>query len=399
VLSPAEAMGDKRDRVRIVVEKLEEIDLEALLVTDIRNIRYLTGFTGSSGFILLSEDRSIFITDFRYKTQAEEEVSDFELRIEKGKLPDIMEKLVRELDLKTIGFEANAPFDHYKKLSERLSGIELTPATDLIETLRAVKDDEELIFIRRAIAIAEESFNSILNLLRPGIIEKDIALSLEYEIRKGGSGLLPFDIIVASGERSALPHATSSRRSLEEGDLVIIDWGAQSDGYFCDITRTFMVGSNPPSPTFNSPLNKGATPPILPLVRGGEGGVKGGMGGFSDKRKIYEIVLDAQKEAIQKVRPGMTFSELDAVARDFIEDAGYGEYFGHGLGHGVGLSVHEAPHIFWQGEGVLEEGMVFTIEPGIYIPGLGGARIEDMVLVKEKGAEVLTHLPKELLFI
>lgn len=359
-------MGKKeRERIKTVIEKFKRINLDALLITDIKNVRYLTGFTGSSGFILLSEDRSIFVTDFRYKTQAEEEVSDFELRIEKGKLPDIMEKLVRELGLKTVGFEANAiSFDHYKKLSERLSGIELTPSTDLIETLRAVKDDEELIFIRRAITIAEESFKSVLKLLRPGIIEKDIALSLEYETRKRGSGLLPFDIIVASGERSALPHATSSRKTLEEGDLVIIDWGAQDCGYFCDITRTFMIGSNPP--------------------------------GRFDRRKIYEVVLNAQREAIMNAKPGMTFSGLDAVARDFIVEAGFSEYFGHGLGHGVGLSVHEAPNISWQGEGVLEEGMVFTIEPGIYIPGFGGVRIEDMIVVKDGGVEVLSSLPREL---
>ncbi len=380
-------MGKKeRERIKTVIEKFKDINLDALLVTDIKNLRYLTGFTGSSGFLMLGWDKSIFITDFRYKTQAEEEVIGFELRIEKGKLPDTVEKLVRELDLKTIGFEAQAlPFDHYKKISERLNRTEVIPTIDLIEALRAVKDDEEVSSIRKAIAIAEESFNSILDILKPGIIEKDVALALEYEIRKRGSGFMPFDIIVASGERAALPHATSSRKPFEEGDFVIIDWGAQTDGYFCDITRTFMIGRNTTSSPFNSPLNKG-----------GERGVKVGMGRF-DGGKIYNIVLDAQEEAIKNTRPGITFSELDAVARDFIEEAGYGEYFGHGLGHGVGLSIHEAPHISWQGEGVLKEGMVFTIEPGIYIPDFGGVRIEDMVLVAHEGVEVLTHLPKELI--
>lgn len=353
------------------------MNLDALLVTDIRNVRYLTNFTGSSGFLLLTGDRSIFVTDFRYKIQAEEEITGFELKTEKERFPENIEKLVRELDLKTIGFEAHAlSFGHYKKISERLKGKELRPTTDLVESMRIVKGKEEVISIRKAIAIAEESFKSVLDMLRHGMIEKDIAVALEYEVRKRGSGPIPFDIIVASGERAARPHATSSDKALKEGDLVIIDWGAQADGYFCDITRTFMVGSNPPSP----PLKKG------------------GLEGF-DGRRIYEIVLNAQREAIKNARPGITFSGLDAVARDFIEDAGYGEYFDHGLGHGVGLSVHEAPHISWQGDGVLKEGMVFTIEPGIYIPGFGGARIEDMVLIREGGAEVLTQLPRELSII
>ncbi len=372
-------MGKKaKERIKLVTDKFKDMNLDALLITDIRNVKYLTKFSGSSGFLLLTRDRMVFVTDFRYKTQAEEEVSGFELRVEKKKLPDNIEKLVKELNIKTIGIEADAlSFNHYKKISEKLSGVDLIPTTDIIESLRIVKGDEEISSIKKAIEIAEGSFNSILDILRPGITEKDIALTLEYEMRKRGSGPVPFDIIVASGERSALPHATSSSKPLGEGDLLIIDWGAEADGYFCDITRTFIIAYNPPSPSFT----------------------KGEAGGLSDKRKIYEAVLNAQTEAIRNVKPGMTFSGLDAVARDFIKDAGYGEYFGHGLGHGVGLSVHEAPHLSWQGEGVLKEGMVFTIEPGIYIPGFGGVRIEDMVLLRENGAEVLTHLPKELTVI
>lgn len=356
---------NKRDRVRIVTEKLKEMVLDAILITDIKNIRYLTNFTGSSAFLLITEDRAIFITDFRYKTQAEDEVTGFELRIEKDKLPDSLARFIKELDLRVIGFEAHAiSFELYIKISERLKNMEFKPTNDFIEGMRVVKEEEEIGYIKKAIDIAEESFNSIMAILRPGMIEKDIAIALEYELKKRGSGFIPFDIIVASGKRAALPHASSSDNPLEKGDLVIIDWGAQAYGYHSDISRTI-------------------------LLRDKDG---------SEKEKIYRIVLDAQNEAIKSVRPGMKFSGLDAVARGFIEDAGYGEYFGHGLGHGIGLSVHEAPRISWQEEGILEEGMVFTIEPGVYLPDLGGVRIEDMVLVKDGGVEVLTHLPKDLLF-
>lgn len=359
-------MGDKkRDRVGKVIEKIVDMRLDALLITDIKNIRYLTNFSGSSGFLLVTGEKAIFVTDFRYKTQAEEEVRGLELRIEKEKIQDTVVKLIQEFGLETLGFEAQTlSFDLYKKISERLDGVELKPTTSFIEDLRVVKEEEEIESIRKSIGIAEEAFGNILKTLKPGLMEKDIAIALEYELRKEGSGPIPFDIIVSSGKRAALPHASSSEKRLEEGDLVIIDWGAQSDGYNSDISRTLILGNGSP-----------------------------------EREKIYSIVLDAQKEAIKEIRPGISFSTLDAVARDFIKDAGYGEYFGHGLGHGIGLSVHEAPHISWQGEGILKEGMVFTVEPGIYIPELGGVRIEDIVLVKEEGAEVLTHLPKELQFI
>lgn len=365
-----------RKRVRSIIERFEEIQIDAMLVTDIKNIRYLTNFSGSSGFLLLTGERAVFVTDFRYKTQAEEEVSGFELKIEKEKMHDVISELVKDYGLKTVGFEAESlAFDIYSRIAEKLSGAELKPTRSLIEDLRMIKDDEEISSIKKSIAMAEDAFTCIVEGMKPGVKEKDIAISLEYELRRKGSGPVPFDIIVASGERAALPHASSSDKPLEKGDMVIIDWGAQADGYNSDISRTFIIGSN----QFSSfSMNEA-------------------IEGFSDKRKIYEIVLEAQNEAIKEIKPGITFSDLDAVARDFINDAGHGEYFGHSLGHGVGLSVHEAPHISWQGEGVIQKGMVFTIEPGIYIPGLGGVRIEDMVLVKEDRAEVLTHLPRDLI--
>jgi len=357
----------KKGRIRRVVERLADLHLDALLITDIKNIRYLTNFSGSSGFLFITEGRVILVTDFRYKGQAEEEVGDLELRIENGRMPDAVARLTEEVGSKRVGFEAQTlSFELYKKISERLNGVELKPTTSFIEDMRIVKEAMEITSIRRSIEIAEGAFNTLLKTLRPGMIERDIAIALEYELRKRGSGPIPFDIIVASGERSALPHATSSKRSLKDGDLLIIDWGAQVDGYNSDITRTFIVGDK---------------------------------GRFSDERKIYDIALEAQKQAIKEIRPGITLSALDAVARGFIKDAGYGEFFGHGLGHGIGLSVHESPHISWQGEGEIMEGMVFTIEPGIYIPNLGGVRIEDIVLVKEERAEVLTTLPRELVFI
>lgn len=354
-------------RLGTVRRKLEEIGLDAILITDITNIRYLISFTGSSGILIITHEKAVFVTDFRYKIQAEDEVVGVELRIEKDKRPETIRDIINDLEVKTLGFEARAlSFELYSQLSERLNTIKLRPTKDLVEELRSIKEESELSFIKNAITVAEEAFRSIFGLIRPAVRERDISLSLEYELKKRGSALTPFDIIVAAGERAALPHARTSENFIKEGDLVIIDWGAESGGYLCDISRTFLPG---------------------------------GKRDIEKEREIYEIVLSAQREAIEKAVPGMSYAGLDAIARDFIKDAGYGEYFSHGLGHGVGLSIHEAPHISWQGEGVLKEGMVFTIEPGIYIPGFGGVRIEDMVFLKEDGAKFLTSLRRELIVI
>ena len=244
--------------------------------------------------------------------------------------------------------------------------------TGIVEALRAIKDHREICSIREAIRRAEEAFLDVKPHIRPGRREQEIALMLEARLKKRGCNHLPFDIIVASGANSAMPHAKTSDKKLSSGELVVIDWGGESDGYYSDMTRTFLL-RGPGSPMRH----------------------KGG-GDFSRKEEIYRTVYKANKEGVSSIFPGCRSKGVDKAARDVIKNAGYGKFFGHGTGHGVGLEVHESPRITWTRSDTIREHMVFTVEPGIYIPGLGGVRIEDMVLVKPKGPEVLTRLPRDL---
>ncbi|RMG67101.1 MAG: peptidase M24 family protein, partial [Nitrospirae bacterium] len=258
-----------------------------------------------------------------------------------------------------LGFEETAPYSLYSSLKRELTPV---PVKDLVEEFRARKEKKEIELIKRAVFRAERAFLSIKRYIKRGATERSIALRLEEAIKREGTRRLPFDIIVASGENSALPHAGVTERKLRAGDLVVIDWGAEADGYFSDMTRTFLINGR----------------------------------GIEKKIEIYNIVLKANRKALKAASAGMMARELDQTARAEIQRAGYGECFGHGTGHGVGLDIHEAPRISFQSRDVLEKGMVFTIEPGIYISGLGGVRIEDMVCLGSSRARVLTTLPKEL---
>ncbi|NTU42413.1 MAG: aminopeptidase P family protein [Nitrospirales bacterium] len=344
-------------------EVLEKEGLDGLLVTSIKNVRYLTGFTGSSGFALITPKRGLFYTDFRYKEQAGEEVRGWEIGLEKRGRVETLKALFRKLGIKTLGFESSVTYGFYALLQG--SSAELSPKSELIERLRMIKDAEEMAAIRTAVDRAEKAFLKILPRIKEGVTEKAISLRLEDALLKGGCRTMPFDIIVASGRHSSMPHAKPTDKKLEKGDFVIIDWGGEANGYFSDMTRTLLIHG-----------------PAL-----------------SEKKRIYQTVLRAQKKAIETVREGGKTQAVDKAARDEISREGYGEFFGHSTGHGVGLDVHEYPHVSWKKGERIVRGMVFTVEPGIYIPGTGGVRIEDMVAVTDKGVVTLTGLSKGLAII
>ena len=336
--------------------------LDGIFFSSLENIRYLCGFTGSDGALVLTQRESLFLTDSRYWTQAEEEVKGCQIIHYKMKL-EWMASLILDLKLNHIGFESTSlTFSTHQFLLERLGNVShLIPLEEELKNLRAEKDAQELALIRRAIDISSNAFLSLPKILKEGVLEREVALEMEFFMKRNGADAIGFDIIIASGKRSALPHGRASAKRIEKGDFILIDFGSGFQGYHSDQTRTVVCGN-----------------PSL------------------EQQKIYRIVKEAHDRAIEKIRPGIPIGEVDTAAREYIRNQGYGEYFGHGTGHGIGLVVHEDPVVNSENKGLLQEGMVFTIEPGIYIPNWGGVRIEDMVLVTPQGAEVLTYLPREL---
>jgi Xaa-Pro aminopeptidase len=343
-------------------EALVTEGLDAILITQPENRRYLSGFTGSAGVLLISQDQAVLATDFRYYEQVEKQAPDFRLAKIMDKFKTLLPELVHEVGAKRVGFEsAHLTVDQYKEWEEVAEGFELMPAKELVEGIRAVKDEDELGKIKQAIALADEALAHIVGFIEPGMTEKEVAWELEVFMRTHGAEKLAFDLIVGSGPNGAMPHATVSERVIQAGEPIVMDLGARIDGYNSDLTRTVCAGR---------PADK--------------------------VKEIYDIVLEAQLAAEQGIRPGMTGKQADGIARQVIEEAGYGEHYGHGLGHGVGLAVHEKPGVGRLSEDVLGPDMVFTVEPGIYLPGWGGVRIEDIVVMREDGVEVLTQASKEL---
>ncbi len=357
-------------RLAGVREAFEKKRTQGFLITNITNVRYLSGFRGSSGFVLIAGDRNVFVTDFRYREQAHRELAgrgaQWDISIEKGDRFKIIKGIIAGMRIRTLGFESGISYEFFRELSR--CGAGLRPFREVVERQRAVKDPEEIRLVREAVRRAEGAFLDVKPHLRRGRKEQQIALMLEERLRERGCKGSPFDIIVASGPNSAMPHARATERKLSSGDLVVIDWGGEAEGYCADMTRTFLMGG--------------------PSSAGNEAGAK--------KREIYRHVLNANRKAISVVRPGVESKVIDGAARESIRDAGYQQFFGHGTGHGVGMDVHELPRVTWRKSGPVKENMVFTIEPGIYLEGIGGVRIEDMVLVRREGAEVLTKLPKSL---
>ena len=355
-------MSGRADRV---IARLDERELDLLLVTDLTNLRYLTGFTGSNGMSVLGPDVRRFVTDFRYVERAAQEVLEFDREQGPQDFVTALSDGWPEGELR-LGFED----DHVSvKRHDRLRSvvperIELVRAGGLVEAERAVKEAGEVALIRAAAALADEVYDWLRDQGVVGRTEREVALALEHEMRRRGADDPSFPSIVASGERSALPHATPGPDAIASDTLVTFDIGVRLDGYCSDCTRTWATGELP-----------------------------------DDLAEAYELVRRTQAAALEAVRPGPTGREVDAVARELISQAGHGEHFGHGLGHGVGMEVHEAPRLARTGGEPLAAGNVVTVEPGVYLPGRGGVRIEDLVVVTEQGTDVLTSTTKELLVV
>lgn len=348
------------NRIKAIADSLESKGIDGFLISNITNVGYMTGFSGSSGRVLVTKNNNIFCTDSRYEEQAKEEIRGLDILIEKEESPRELLERAKSFGVRTLGFESTASYHFYRSLLRK--GIKIKAVSNFIEDMRKIKDTDEIAMIRKAIARAENAFLRVKEYIKPGFSERQVALQLEENLKKEGCYSIPFDIIVASGRNSALPHAKPTEKKIKPGDLVVVDWGGEAGGYFSDMTRSF-------------------------LIQGKD---------ISRKKEIYETVLQANIQAILSVVSGLSSRMIDKAARDSIKKAGYADFFGHGTGHGVGLGVHELPRISRLGREYVKAGMVFTIEPGVYIPEIGGVRIEDMVLVEKSGCRVLTALPKGL---
>ncbi|SOC27181.1 Xaa-Pro aminopeptidase [Ureibacillus xyleni] len=352
----------------IKIEKLRKAlvdqNVDAILITNQYNRRYMTGFTGTAGVAIVSQEDAVFITDFRYTEQAKRQVQDFRIVQHEGILYKEVANQVAKMGIKTLGFEKDTMtyglYENYNTLVKA----NLVPLSGLIEKIRLIKNEQEINIIKVACEIADQALTHILEFIKPGKTELEVSNELEFFMRKQGAQASSFDTIVASGVRSALPHGVATNKVIEKGDFVTLDFGALYNGYVSDITRTIAVGQ-----------------PSDQLI------------------EMYNTVLQSQLLALEKVGPSMTGIEADAVARDYLTSKGYGEAFGHSTGHGIGLEVHEGPALSSRSETVLEPNMVVTIEPGIYLPGIGGVRIEDDIIITETGNEKLTHSKKELIIL
>jgi Xaa-Pro aminopeptidase len=352
-------MSTRLDKLRRV---LQEQELDAILVTRPENQRYLSGFTGGEGALLITPQQALLLTDFRYYEQVAEEAPEFQLVKVVGKVSTVLKNTLREVGAKSLVFEStHLTHSLHQEWRRATRGTRWVPTTDIVETMRLIKDSAELANIREAVAIADKACDHIRGYIKPGMTETQVAWELEAYVRTHGAEAVAFPFIVGSGPNGAKPHAVVGERKIKPGEPIVIDMGARVAGYHSDVTRTICVGE---------PDDR------LP--------------------GIYDIVLRAQLAAEQQVRPGVLGSDVDAAARNIIKEAGYGKEFGHGLGHGVGLAVHEEPRFNADSRTVLEPGMVVTVEPGIYLPGWGGVRIEDIVVVTEEGVEVLTSARKQV---
>lgn len=345
-------------------KQFQKLKVDAVLITDLVNIRYLSGFTGSSAFIIITKKDAVFATDFRYEEQSHHEVKGYKIKIEHTERSKEIKNLCDGLGVKKLGFEDHGvSFGFYKKLLNKR--IKLVPLTGVVEALRIIKSPRELSCMKISIKRAESAFRKLLPSIKKGASERKLALKFGELLKEEGCKKLPFEVIVASGPMSALPHAMPTNRRLKKGDLVVFDWGGEYNGYCSDMTRTVLLDGRD----------------------------------ISKQKEIYYNVLEAQARAVKAVRAGVESAVIDAAARDYIRDKGFGDHFGHGTGHGVGLAVHEKPVVSWRNKDLIHKNMVFTIEPGIYLPEFGGVRIEDMVIAGKNRAELLTSLPKKLRII
>jgi len=352
------------NRLQKLRGRFAEKEIDAVFITQTENRRYLSGFDGSAGYLLITEKKAVLATDFRYTEQAAREAPDFDILRVAGNIADWFPGLVSDSGVKRLGFEAgDATFRFHCQMNDALkkkkASIKLVPVNGLVESLRAVKEPGEIELIRKAAAITDAAFEFVEGTIKAGMTEKQVAWELEKSLREKDSQSLPFEIIVASGPQAALPHARPSGRVINSGEPVLIDMGARYEGYVSDLSRTIYVGTT------------------------------------DEKfRKVYRTVLDAQTVAMSIIKAGITGQQADSAARDIIEKAGYGKAFGHSLGHGVGMAAHELPRLGPGSEEILAEGMVFTVEPGIYLSGWGGVRIEDTVVMEQGKVRALSQAGK-----
>lgn len=343
----------------------DELGIDAALIIGDYNRNYLSGFTGHESFSVILKDKAYFLTDGRYIEQAHKEVVGYEVIEYKPPIYDAVKNILLENNVKVLGVEEDRfTFQDLDIYKEKLGDIKIVKLNHTIEKIRMIKEEEEIELIAKAASIADMAFEHILKFIKPGVAERDIALEIEYFMKKQGAQGLSFDSIVVSGARSSLPHGTPTDKKLEYGDFVTLDFGCIYNGYCSDMTRTIVIGK--------------AT---------------------EKQKEIYNAVLDANEAALRAVKPGVSCFDLDKIARDIITERGYGERFSHGLGHGVGMEVHELPRVSFRSNEVLEAGMVITDEPGIYIPEFGGVRIEELVVVTKDGYRILSHSPKHLIEI
>ncbi|MFA9467872.1 M24 family metallopeptidase [Streptococcus sp. E24BD] len=349
-------------RLERFLEKLRAEELDGFLVTGEKNIYYLTGFWGSAGTVFISQQRRIFVTDSRYILIAKQVIADFEVVDSRDALGEIA-RLIADEQLATIGFDNQVSYAYYQALANRFEGYELKPVYGFVEELRQIKDASELAIIRQACQISDQAFLDALDFIKPGKTEREVANFLDFRMRELGTTGVSFETIVASGYRSAMPHGVASDKVITQHESLTLDFGCVFEHYVSDMTRTIHIGQT-----------------------------------TDEERAIYEVALQANAALIERAQAGLSFADYDGVPRGIIADAGYGERFTHGIGHGMGLDVHEEP-FFGRGAGHLQAGMVVTDEPGIYLDGRYGVRIEDDLYITETGCEVLTKAPKELIVL
>lgn len=338
-------------------------NIDAALISNDYNRNYLTGFTGDESYILVTNSKAYFITDSRYTEQAQKEVNGYTVLEYKGSIYEFINNLLIENNISKLGIEEeHTTLKTYNLYKKNFDKIEIVYLGDIISSLRLIKDSSEIQLIEKAAEIADKAFSHILSFIKDGVSEIDIAIELELYMKKLGASSLSFTSIVASGERSSLPHGVASEKKIKTGDFVTLDFGCVYKGYCSDMTRTVVVGK--------------AT---------------------DQQKQIYNLVLKANEEALKNIKPGIKCCELDDIARDIIVKGGYGDKFGHGLGHGVGREIHEAPRVSPRSDEMLQSGMIITDEPGIYIEGFGGVRIEDLVVVTDNGHKVLSKSTKSLI--
>ncbi len=353
------------DKLAKLRESFDGLGIDGILITDSYNRRYLTDFTGSAGTVFVTKTDAYLLVDFRYVSQANAQVTHFTVKkIDRTIIFEEISALAENLGIKKLGFEQqHQSYYYYSQLVKSLKA-DLVPVSNVVEKLRMIKNESEIAILKKAAEISDAAFEHILTYIRPGRTEIEIANELEFHMRKLGATSSSFDIIVASGVRSALPHGVASEKVVEKGDMITLDFGAYYQGYCSDMTRTIAVGE--PNPKL---------------------------------KEIYSIVLGALENALSGIKVGMTGKEADALTRKLISDKGYGDNYGHGMGHGIGLFIHEDIFMNPTCEQYIEEGMVLTVEPGIYIPELGGVRIEDDIIMKKDGIEIITKSQKELIIL